>query len=158
MNTATQNITRNIITEDSRKPAAFVWMSFTVLSVFVLVANLFWMTPFFAQKLSVGASSFIYLTLRVVTFIAFGFALTRFAKRTRYQTLSTVMLVALLDQVVIKAIQIQMDQKANPEIWAQMDVSTQAIWVGLGTGFLFFAPVVLVLGFLGVELGRIKKS
>lgn len=133
-----------------KKPSALIWVSLSLGAVLLLAFNLFVMTPMLIQSWSQGGASFLYLAVRVLVFIGLAFGLTRFGMRTRYQTISTVMLIALIDQVVFKALTLMSDL---PE-----GITFGTMIIGIGTGFMFFSPVVFILGFLGVELGKLKKG
>lgn len=130
-----------------------------VIALGVFAANLFWLQPVLAAKGQEQASFFIYLGVRVLAFIGLSYALVRWAGRTRFQTLSTLMGVGMVDQILLKFIATRQALQADPSLVPEAGMpSDGVILFALAQGFLFFAPILLILGFLGVELNRIGKD
>lgn len=131
-------------------------MTLSILAVVLFALNLFVLGPWMTQAVSAGAANITYLVIRLLVFIGLGFGLCRWGARNRFQTMSTVMLVAFLDQVLMKGLLLLRDARQNPAAWE--GVTEGAIFYGVSTGFLFFAPFVLILTFLGYELARYRRA
>jgi len=136
----------------------FFSSSLTLCSLVVLLFafNLFVLGPYLTQAVNPGVANITYIGIRLLGFIALGYSLGRFAKRNRFQTISTIMGVAFVDQILFKWILLHNDMKANPGQWE--GVTNGALLYGVSTGFLFFAPFVILLGFLGFELIHFRKA
>ncbi|RYZ72890.1 MAG: hypothetical protein EOP09_02575 [Proteobacteria bacterium] len=98
-----------------------------------------------------GLEVAVFMITRVLTGVILGYLLTRFAGRNRFQSVSSIILVFLIDQVIFKGVWALQDQKIHPELWEGL--SNQALFSGLASGFMFFMPVILVVGFIGTEAG-----
>ena len=131
-------------------------LTLCALVVAIFAFNLFVLGPYLTQSVNGGVANFAYISVRILSFVALAYALARFAKRNRFQTLSTVMGVAFVDQVILKWFLLHQDMKANPTQWD--GVTDGALFYGVSTGFLFFAPFVLLLAFLGFELIRFRQD
>jgi hypothetical protein len=81
--------------------------------------------------------------------------LARYYGRTRIQAISVTTLVVFLDQVVVKGAWILRDSRVHPQLWGQ--VTLGGIAVNLMMSYILFAPVLLILAFLGTELNQTFK-
>ncbi len=98
-----------------------------------------------------GAAVAVLMITRIVIGIGLGYLLTRAAARNRFQSVSSVALIFLIDQVAFKGLWAIQNQKLHPELWDEL--SRQALVSGLASGFVSFMPVILVVAFVGTELG-----
>jgi hypothetical protein len=124
--------------------------------VLLFAFNLFFLGPYLTQAVNGGVANITYIGIRLLGFVGLAYSLGKFARRNRFQTISTVMGVAFIDQVLFKWLLLHNDMKANPQQWD--GVTDGALLYGVSTGFLFFAPFVILLGFLGYELIRFRKD
>ncbi len=92
----------------------------------------------------------IYLGVRAVVFIAAAYSFMRFAARRRFQALALVGLIAFVDQVPIKSWLMIREMRAQPAEWQGIAEST--VIFGIATSYLYFLPIVLIMGFLGTTL------
>lgn len=132
-------------------------LTLCILATLVFGLNIFVITPFLAAKVGPGFGNISYIVIRLVVFVGLAHLLGRFAQRNRFQTLSTVMVVAFMDQVVMKGVFIL----TNPEMSSALEgVSRTEVLYGVSTGFLFFAPIVLILAFAGYEMipARLRRE
>lgn len=132
-------------------------LTLCVLATLVFGLNIFVITPFLAEKIGTGIGNISYIVIRLVVFVGLAHLLGRLAQRNRFQTLSTVMVVAFMDQVVMKGIFILTNPGMSP---ALEGVSQTEVLYGVSTGFLFFAPIVLILAFAGYEMipARLRRE
>jgi hypothetical protein len=131
-------------------------LGFGVLIVFAV--NLFLLEQFFRGAFGPVAAQYIYLAIRILGLGFLAYGLTRFALRNRFQTISTVLLVGLVDQVLLKGLWVKRDIAANPANWEGFAPTDAAIFVNMATGYLFFVPIVLILCFVGIEGTKFRKE
>lgn len=146
---------------DSKPKGAgvFRWLIILPLGILALFAlNLFVLEPILSRLVGPKAAQFSYIIVRVIGLVALAFGLTRYALRNRFQTISTVLLVGLIDQVLLKGLWVKRDMALNPAAWEGFAPTNAAIFVNLSTGYLFFVPIVLILCFLGMEATRFKRD
>lgn len=124
-----------------------------VLGGIVVLALNFWViAPFTRGVFSESTSNVLYLLLRLVTFAAVGAWLRVTTTRRPIQIMSLVTICAFFDQVVFK-----LGLLRDPSRTGGMQ--GVEIWVSLMMSYLLFLPLVLVLAYVGTEVGsRIKKK
>ena len=127
-----------------------------ILALFAL--NLFVLEPLFHRSIGPRAAQLVYIVIRIVGIVVLAFLLTKNAKRNRFQTLSTVLLVGFIDQVVLKGIWIKQDMVIHPGDWTGIAPTSSAIFVNMAVGYLFFTPLILILAFFGMESTRFRKD
>ena len=118
---------------------------FHALSLFFLVE---WIRASHGENRAVVYS----IVSRLIVMIAFGAVCRAWCERTRIQSLSLGVFLEFLDQVVLKGIWVARDFRLHPELWK--DVPVSHVSLGIFMGYVMFAPVVLVVTFLGWELGE----
>jgi hypothetical protein len=98
-----------------------------------------------------------YHAVRAAIFAVAAYGLITWAGRTRVQALALVGLLGFVDQVVIKSGIMIYEMRKDPAYWE--GISRIAVLFGIATSYLFFLPIVLILGFLGSFLAedRAKK-
>ena len=133
---------------ENRFLKSFLLISLAGLAI--LGFNLFFLTPFLTRSAGPGSAQIVYIVVRVLVFVGLGWCLTRYALRNRFQVLSTALLLGAIDQCVFKWFVVKHEIAQDPAGWAGVTDATVAY--NVATGFLFFAPFILLLGFLGVQL------
>lgn len=121
---------------------------FMVTSLAILALQYFVIGPNIREN---GLAVAVYMGTRVLIGVGLGYLLTRYAERNRFQSVSSVVLVFLVDQVAFKGLWALQNQKVHPELWDNL--SGDALVSGLASGFVSFMPVILVIAFVGTELG-----
>ncbi len=127
-----------------------------VLGLFAL--NLFVLQPLFTQVIGPRAAQMVYIFLRVAGLIFLAYGLAKFARRNRFQTVSTVLLVGFIDQVFLKGIWVRQDMAIHPADWTGFEPTNSVIFLNMAMGYLFFIPLVLILAFLGMESTRFTRD
>ena len=112
------------------------------------------LSPWATHHLSVGVNQTIYITVRIVLFVALGFLFGRYAGRTRMQALSSLGLVAMLDSLVIVGGAMAFHLIRLPMTEDGMPISIAAVIVNQMLSVMVYLPIILILGFLGYELHR----
>jgi hypothetical protein len=145
--------------ETKKKPnplvVVFAWVA-GILALYAL--NLFALEPLVHRVVGPAAAQLFYVVLRIAGFIGLAYGLTRYAGRNRFQTMSTVLLVGLVDQVVFKGFWVKRDMAIHPAAWQGFEPTNAAIFVTLAKSYLFFTPILLILSFLGMESTRFRKD
>lgn len=129
--------------------------SAAILALFAL--NQFVFGHWLEQVFNPRVSGFIYVLIRAFGLVYLGRVLVMHAGRNRFQVLSTVLFIGMLDQVAIKGAWILQDMRNNPAAWQDFHPTNAALFVNLATGYLFMVPVVLILSFFGMESTRIRR-
>lgn len=127
-----------------------------ILALFAL--NLFVLEPVIHKLAGSRAAQVVYVLVRIAGLIGLAYALAKNAKRNRFQTITTVLLVGFLDQVVLKGIWIKRSMVADPAAWAGIAPENAAIFVNMAMGYLFFIPIILILAFVGMEATRFRSE
>jgi hypothetical protein len=127
-----------------------------VIAIFAL--NQFVFGPIFERSFGPRAAQGVYVLIRVIGLVALAFGLAKFAKRNRFQTLSTVLLVGFADQVVVKGFWIKQDIRVHPADWVGFEPTTASIFLTMSYGYLFFTPLILILAFVGMESTRFRSD
>lgn len=112
--------------------------------------------PWLKDRMGEAPSNVFYMVSRLVGFIALGLILKGWASRNRIQTLSSIGLVGFFDQVLLKWLFLKQEIQAHPELWKDVPAAQEPLnlFFALTQGFLFFIPVLLIMGFIGMELSR----
>lgn len=131
-------------------------LSAGVLLLFAV--NLFYLEPILSRALGARAAQFMYIVIRIVGLAGLAYGLAKNAKRNRFQTVSTVLLVGFLDQVFLKGIWIKRDIGIHPADWVGLEPTNSVIFLNMAMGYLFFVPIVLILAFLGMESTRFRRD
>lgn len=119
--------------------------------ILILAANFWFVAPFTRSVLSESTSNVLYLLVRLLTFVAVAAVLRIQTDRRPIQVVSLVTLCAFFDQVVFK-----LGIMSDPTRTGGMQ--GVEVWVSLMMSYLLFLPLVLVLAYIGVEIGsRLKK-
>lgn len=127
--------------------------------ILVLFAiNLFVLEPVFSKWIGPRAAQIVYIIIRIAGLVGLAYGLARDAKRNRFQTVTTVLLVGFIDQVILKGIWIRSDIAANPAAWVGVEPGNAAIFVNMAMGYLFFIPIILILAFVGMEATRFRRE
>lgn len=122
--------------------------------VVVLALNFWGIAPFTRGVFSEATSNVLYLLVRLVTFAAVAAWLKVSTDRRPIQIVSLVTICAFFDQVLFK-FGLLLDPSRNG------GMRGVEIWVSLMMSYLLFLPLVLVLGYVGTEIGswvRNKKK
>jgi hypothetical protein len=127
-----------------------------ILALFAL--NQFAFGPLIESAVGGRAAQAVYVAIRVIGLVALAYLLAKNAKRNRFQTLSTVILVGFIDQVFFKGIWVKQDLSLHPEAWVGFEPTTASIFLTLAMGYLFFTPMILILGFFGIESSRFRRD
>jgi hypothetical protein len=145
------------LTEKKPNPlvVVFAWV-LGVLGLFAL--NLFAIEPLVHRVASPAAAQLLYVILRIVGFIGLAYGLTRYAGRNRFQVMSSVLLVGVVDQVLFKGFWLKRDMEIHPAAWQGFEPTNAAIFVTLAKSYLFFIPILLILSFLGMESTRFRRD
>jgi uncharacterized membrane protein YuzA (DUF378 family) len=127
-----------------------------ILALFAL--NLFVLQPLIATGIGPRAAQMIYILIRVAGMIGLAYGLAKNAKRNRFQTVSTVLLVGAIDQVLLKGLWIKRDMGIHPADWAGFEPVNSVIFLNMAMGYLFFIPIILILAFVGMESTRFRRD
>lgn len=119
--------------------------------VLILALNFWALTPLTARVFSESTSNVIYLVIRLATFAWVGGWLRFKTDRRVIQILSLVTICAFFDQVIFK-----LGLLRDPSRTGGMQAAE--IWVSLMMSYLLFLPLVIVLAYLGVEIGSWLKK
>ncbi len=131
-------------------------LSLGVLGLFAF--NLFELEPFLTRVSGPRAAQFAYILVRIVGLLGLAYGLAKNAKRNRFQTLSTVLLIGFIDQVILKGIWIKQDMAIHPAEWTGIEPTNAVIFLNMAMGYLFFVPLVLILAFVGMEATRFRRD
>ncbi|MBY0469521.1 hypothetical protein K2X30_00020 [bacterium] len=127
-------------------PAAVLTLGISLLGL-----NLFFIGPALSRVLGVMPGNIAFVVIRVATLIAVTAVLSGVHKRNRFQTISAGAFIEFFDHVVFRGFFWAMDMRAHPEVWGK--VGPMEFAMGLLSGFVLFFPLILLLSFLGSELG-----
>jgi hypothetical protein len=142
-----QRKSREIMSPKNRNLWILIVLSVLVLAGSAALAGAFASSP---NEPPPPALLALYLGLRATIFIGVAYAAMRFADRRRFQALAIVGFLGFIDQVVIKAVIVLREMGAHPAEWA--DISRETVLYGLATSYVYFLPMVLVMGFVGTFL------
>ena len=102
--------------EASRSSISRVFMlSGAVLVLFGL--NQFLFGPLIEAGIGPRAAQMVYVLIRVSGLVALAYFLAKNAKRNRFQTLSTVVFIGFIDQVLLKGLWVKQDMGLHPAAW-----------------------------------------
>lgn len=112
--------------------------------------------PWLKNQIGEQPSNVFYMVSRLLGFLGLGLVLKGWALRNRIQTLSSIGLVGFFDQVILKWFYLRREIQTHPELWKDVPnaLDPTNLLFGLAQGFLFFVPILLILGFFGMELAR----
>lgn len=126
-----------------------------ILALFAL--NLFVLQPLLTRGIGPGVAQVFYVLIRIVGLVFLAYVLTKNARRNRFQTLSTVVFIGFVDQVVLKGLWLKGEIVRNPADWTGIEPINSVIFLNMAMGYLFFIPVVLILAFFGMEATRFRR-
>lgn len=128
----------------------WIWLALSVLALAVSQALIAWA----GARLGGQSGPWIaaYLAIRAAVYVGAAYGFIRHAGRRRFQALALVGLLGFLDQVVFKGVLMRATMQANPQEWAGVDPT--AVYFGLAVSYVYFFPIVLVMGFIGTFLAR----
>jgi len=150
-------MTDRIETEKSSPKLGLVFaISAGILALFAL--NLFVLEPLISKGIGPRAAQLTYIVIRIVGLAGLAFLLAKNAKRNRFQTVSTVLLVGFIDQVFLKGMWIKQDMIVHPADWTGIEPTNAAIFINMAMGYLFFIPIILILAFVGMESTRFRRE
>ncbi len=145
--------------KEEKRSSVLGWLLFLPLGILALFAvNLFILEPLINQAISPVVATMVYIIFRVLGLVLLAYGLARYAYRNRFQTMSTVLLVGFIDQVLLKGVRMKLYISENPSILQEFNPSNTSIFVNLAAGYLFFVPFVLIIGFFGMEATRFKRD
>ncbi len=133
-----------------------LFLSLAVLTLFAI--NLFILQPIISRAVGPRAAQFVYIVIRILGLVGLAYALSKNAKRNRFQAISTVLLVGFIDQVLFKGIWVKRDMMVNPADWVGMEPTNAMIFLNMSIGYLAFTPVILILAFVGMESTRLTRD
>ena len=87
-------------TEKSASLGRVFSLSAGILVLFAL--NLFVLEPIVTREVGPRAAQFVYIGIRILGLVGLAYGLAKNAKRNRFQTISTVLLIGFIDQVFLK--------------------------------------------------------
>jgi len=148
--------TRTEAPETKRVLGRVFAMGGIVIAIFAL--NQFVFGPLFDRTIGPRAAQGVYVLIRVIGLAGLAYGLAKFAKRNRFQTLSTVLLVGFIDQVILKGLWIKQDIRIHPAEWVGFEPTTASIFLTMSYGYLFFTPLILILAFVGMESTRFRSD
>jgi hypothetical protein len=131
-------------------------LSALILALFAV--NLFLLEPIFTRSIGPRGAQFAYIVIRVAGLVLLAYGLATKAKRNRFQTISTVLLVGFIDQVLLKGIWVKQDMLIHPEAWTGIEPTNSVIFLNMAMGYLFFIPLILILAFFGMESTRFSRD
>lgn len=105
-----------------------------------------------AKGMSLAWVALLYQVIRAGTYVATAYLVLLVAERTRMQTLAIVGFLGFLDQVVIKTAIMIYEFWKNPAYWE--GISLGGVLFGIVTSYIFFLPILLILGFFGTFLAE----
>ena len=143
-------------TEKSASLGRVFSLSAGILVLFAL--NLFVLEPIVTREVGPRAAQFVYIGIRILGLVGLAYGLAKNAKRNRFQTISTVLLIGFIDQVFLKGIWIKQDMAVHPADWDGFEPVNSVIFLNMAMGYLFFIPVVLILAFVGMESTRFRRD
>ena len=114
-------------------------------AVAVLAVEYFGVQPLLERLAGEVPGALVYVVFRAFVFVAVAYALTRWAGRNRFQALTSVMMVGVVDQVIFKFLALS---------GSSAEVSAGIRLYGLAVGYVVFIPILLLFALLGVETAR----
>ncbi len=147
-NTKTENTTP---TSGLRKQFIACFIAMLLFTLIYLVLG-----PWLKDQIGEERSNVFYMVSRLIGFLGLGIVLKGWALRNRIQTLTSIGFVGFFDQVLLKWVFLRGDIHSHPELWKDIPMAQDPVnlFFGLTQGFLYFIPILLILGFFGTELAR----
>jgi hypothetical protein len=117
----------------------------------LLGVNLLWVPAAVSSAAGEGWALGIYAAARFAIILLLGLGWIAYAGLKRSQALWGVGFMILAEQFILRGGSLLYDAYRHPEGWAGASVS--AISFGLLMGYLVFLPLVMIVAWLGTELG-----
>jgi hypothetical protein len=126
------------------------------MGVLSSAAILFVFGPVLMARFGDMAGQGVSMILRIVTWVGFAFGLSRVHQKTRLQIIRLTALLVFVDQCLLKSIAVVYDYRTRPGLWQNtpLDGAIFATFMG----YLVFLPIIIILAFLGAELGLIGRK
>ena len=121
----------------------------------LLGLNLFVFGPLVGSRVGEGAGNALFIGLRVLALVGFGFLARGVYGRGRWDAIRLGTLLEFFDHVVFRGVMLVLDHQKNPAAWI---IDGQPVSIGTALfnvlfSFVVFFPAVFIITFVGSELG-----
>lgn len=125
-------------------------------AVFLLILNLFLLIPLLTQTYGIQVANNLYMGFRLIVVIAFSFLAVPILNKKHLSIIRFSSLLVFFDQVLLKAVYLKLGFENDPKSWEGIDAA--GIYFSLFMSYIASVPFVILISFLGAELGILFES